>query len=428
MTITTNMKKGKLFLGILVVFTLHSCLIKDKIRDDFTIRIENSMVDNVYRHVNMDYFHGFIDRQTVDDLIKYHGEPDSIFDAYEYSTIEGYDIYEYRFDDGAINCYVPNNTDGEKYVDYIYFEFKKDLDLSEVVTDDKLVMQIKDSGADVYYLADAMRVFVRIHLNPNDKSKSKVCNIALNDVSFLEESTPLSDFVSEMEKKLPFEYNEIGNLVSVQVDKDTLRFAFHQEDVEQELFLNNIENSQEMGKSLVIHMFGPSGNLNYLAKDIIDELFNVAFDIEVGDTGIHKHFIYTYQEFKNLFDCGITSHDMLVAFMTISNLAYPFLMGDKQGTIVEIGKTYISDSTLVYPIVFKSGTKETIEAIGKNFLAGLMDVENPDRMTIYHAVRDNKGLTVDFLVEKTQKHTPQSFTREETIKLYKLIARHPESE
>ena len=121
---TTNMKKSKLFLGFLVVLTLNSCIIKDKNREDFTIRIENSMVDNVYQHVNMDYFHGFLDHQTVDDLIKYHGEPDSIFDAYEATTIEGYDIYEYRFDDGAINCYVPHNDGGIKYVDYIYFELK----------------------------------------------------------------------------------------------------------------------------------------------------------------------------------------------------------------------------------------------------------------------------------------------------------------
>ena len=66
--------------------------------------------------------------------------------------------------------------------------------------------------------------------------------------------------------------------------------------------------------------------------------------------------------------------------------------------------------------------------MGKNFLAGLIDVENPDRMTIYHAVRDNKGFTVDFLIEKTQKRIPKNFTREETIKLYKSIASHPENE
>lgn len=425
---TTNMKKGRLFLGILVVLTLHSCFIKDKNREDFTIRIENSMVDNVYQHVNMDYFHGFMDRQTVDDLIKYHGEPDSIFDAYEATTIEGYDIYEYRFDDGAINCYVPHNEEGVKYVDYIYFEFKKDMDLSEVVTDDELAKQIKDSGADVYYVVDAMRVFVRIHLNPRDKSKSKVSNIALNDISFLEERMSLNEFVSEINDKLPLEYNEIGNLVSVQIDKDTLRFLFHQEDVEQELFLRNIESSSEMGKNLVVHMFGPSGNLNYVAKDIIDEYFNIAFDIEIGDTEIHKHYIYTYQDFKNLFDCGITSHDILVASMTISNLAFPFLMGDKQGNIVEIGKTYLADSILVYPIVFKSEAEEMINAMKKNFFAGFLNVENPDRMTIYHAARDNKGFTVDFYVEKTRKHQPNNLSREKTIKLYQAISRQPQSQ
>ena len=101
------MKKGVFCLALTAVLTLQSCSIKNNSREDLTIRIENSLVDNVYKHIKMDYFHGFIDRQTVDDLIKYHGQPDSIFDAYESTTIENYDIYEYRFDDGAINCYVP---------------------------------------------------------------------------------------------------------------------------------------------------------------------------------------------------------------------------------------------------------------------------------------------------------------------------------
>jgi hypothetical protein len=86
------MKKGVFCLALTAVLTLQSCSIKNNSREDLTIRIENSLVDNVYKHIKMDYFHGFIDRQTVDDLIKYHGQPDSIFDAYESTTIENYYI------------------------------------------------------------------------------------------------------------------------------------------------------------------------------------------------------------------------------------------------------------------------------------------------------------------------------------------------
>ncbi len=421
-------KANSLFFLLLIVLTLQSCFIKHRNREDFTIRIENSMVDNVYQHINMDYFHGFMDRQTVDDLIKYHGEPDSIFDAYETTTIEGYDIYEYRFDDGAINCYVPHNDGGIKYVDYIYFEFSEDRNLSDVVPDNDLARQIKDSGADVYFVADAMRVFVRIHLNPNDKTKTKVCNIALNDVSFLEERNPLSEFVSETEAKLPIEYNEIGNLTSVQIDLDTLKFLFHQDYVEQNLFLKNIEASTEMAKSLVIHMFGPSGNLNYIVKDIFDEHCNLAFDIEIGSTGIHKHYPVSNEEFIKLFNNGITSGDILSAHLTINNLAYPFLIDDGKGNSVEIGRVYLKDSTLVYPYIFKKGTKDMIETTKNNFLAGFSNVDNPDRMTIYYAARDNKGFTIDFLEEKTHEHQTKSLTREKTIELYQSIASQTERE
>lgn len=422
------MKKGVFCLALTAVLTLQSCSIKNNSREDLTIRIENSLVDNVYKHIKMDYFHGFIDRQTVDDLIKYHGQPDSIFDAYESTTIENYDIYEYRFDDGAINCYVPHNGDGVRYVEYIYFEFKKDMDLSEVVTDGELVKQIKDSGADVYYVADAMRVFVRIHLDPRDKSKSKVGNISLNDVSFLEERTPISDFVSEIGEKVPFEYGDLGNLTSVKIEKDTLKFAFHQDFVEQDLFLANIEKSKDIEKSLIIHLFGPSGNLNYIAKDIIDEHFNITFDFLIGDTGINKHYTISYEDFSKLFNDGITSHDILVAYIAINNLAYPFLIDDHQGNVVEVGCAYLSDSTLVYPVIFKSGTKEAKEALRKNFLGGLLNVDNPDRMTIYHAVRDNKAFTMDFLDEKTHEHNPKALTREKTIILYHSIASQPQNE
>lgn len=68
------MKKYVFFLALIAIFMLQSCSIKDNSREK--IYIGNCLVDNVYKHVKMDYFHGFMDRQTVDDLIKYHGKPD----------------------------------------------------------------------------------------------------------------------------------------------------------------------------------------------------------------------------------------------------------------------------------------------------------------------------------------------------------------
>ena len=69
------MKKGVFCLALTAVLTLQSCSIKNNSREDLTIRIENSLVDNVYKHIKMDYFHGFIDRQTVDDLRKQFHAP-----------------------------------------------------------------------------------------------------------------------------------------------------------------------------------------------------------------------------------------------------------------------------------------------------------------------------------------------------------------
>lgn len=417
------MKKNVFFIVLIVAFILQSCSINGNSHEDIYVRIENSMVDNVYKHIKMDCFHGFLDRQTVSDLIKYHGKPDSIYDAYESTTIENYDIYEYRFDDGAINCYVPQNGNGIKYVDYIYFEPKRDLNLSEVVTDEELIKQIKDSGANDYYVVDQMRVFVKIHFDPRDKSK--VGNISLNDVSLLEERTPLSNFVSDIKKHLPLEYGSLGNLISVNKEKDTLKFAWHQDYVEQNLFLENIEKSPNIEKSLAIFLFGPSGNLNAIAKDIMEEHCNVAFDIKIGSTEISKHYAMSHEALSKLFYDGITSHDILVSYININNLCGQSVMDDNQGETMEIGGIYLSDSTLVYPFIFKSGNERILKAWGKNILKVLTNVENPDRMIVYHAARDNKGLTIDFQHEKNHDHNQVTFTREETIKLYHSIVSQP---
>ena len=420
------MKKYVFFLALIAIFMLQSCSIKDNSREKIYIHIGNCMVDNVYKHVKMDYFHGFMDRQTVDDLIKYHGKPDSIFDAYESTTIENYDIYEYRFDNGAINCYVPHNGEGVKYVDYIYFEFNKDMDLSDVVTDGELIKQIEDSGADDYYVADAMRVFVKIHLNPKDKSK--VCNISLNDMSFLDERKPLSNFVFEIKQNLPLEYGPLGNLTSVKLEKDTLKFVYYRDDVNEKVFLGNLEKSQNIGKNLIIFLFGPSSNLNSIAKDIMEEQCNITFDIKIGDTGDNKHYEVSSVDFSKIFNDGITSHDILVAYIEINNLPYPAIFNDYQGDVVEMNCMYLSKDTLVFPITFKSGKTENIANARELFIRSLWNVENPDRMSIYHAVRDNKAFIMDFLNEKTHKHNPWALTREETIKLYHSIAEYSQNE
>ena len=420
------MKKCVFCLAIIAIFMLHSCSIKDNSRENLYIHIENSMVDNVYKHVKMDYFHGFMDRQTVDDLIKYHGKPDSIFDAYESTTIENYDIYEYRFDDGAINCYVPNNGKGVKYVDYIYFEFNKDVALSDVITDGELIKQIEDSGADDYYVVDAMRVFVKIHLNPKDKSK--VCNLSLNDMSLLEERKPLSNFVYEIKQNLPLEYGPLGNLTSVKLEKDTLKFVYYRDDVNENVFLGNLEKSKNIEKNLIIFLFGPSSNLNSIAKDVMEEQCNITFDIKIGDTGVNMHYTVSSVDFSKIFNDGITSHDILVAYININNLPFPASFNDYQGDVLEMNCMYLSEDTLVFPITFKSGKTENIENARKVFIRSLWNVENPDRMSIYHAVRDNNAFIMDFLDEKTRKHYTLTLTREETINLYHSIADSPQNE
>lgn len=267
---------------------------------------------------------------------------------------------------------------------------------------------------------------MKIHLNPKDKSK--VCNISLNDVSLLEEKTPLDNFVSEIKGNLPIEYGSLGDLISVKLKKDTLIFTLQQDIVEQNLFCKNLESTQDLGKDLIIFLFGPSGGFNNIAKDIMEEHYNITFDIKIGNKEKNKHYTISHEFFSKLFNDGIASHDVLVAYMNINNLAFPSIINDGHGNVLEIGRIYLSDSTLFYPITFKSGKDETIEIWRKNIIDGLYNIENPDAMTIYHAVRDNKAFTMDFLYEKTRKHNQWALSREETINLYHSIADSPQNE
>ena len=415
-----------LFVLIATQMLLSCGYVKNKVQENFSIRVENSMVDNVYQHINMDYFHGFMDRQTIEDLLKYHGKPDSIFDAYEETTIEGYDIYQYRFEDGNIDCYIPNTEGKRKIVEYIYFEPQKDLDITSIVRDKHLIQQIHDSGADVYYVADNMRVFVRLRINSKDNNL--ISNIALNDLSFLEEKYVLSDFVSDLSSNLPIEYGQLGILSGVELRNDTLLFSFLQEDINEADFLDRLEKVKDADKKIIIYLFGPTGNINHLVEDIIEQSATITVDIMTKLSGIHKCFTMSNTDFTNLFTEGVASNDILMAYLSINNLSCPISIKYDDNNVFEVGALYVKDSILIYPLVFKMDNKEVMAAVKQNFQNGLLDIDNPDKMIIYHAVRDNKTLTLDFVNDRSKEHEAKVLSRNKTIKLYQSIKTQSQNE
>lgn len=93
---------------LLVLSMLSSCRIKEMMEEEQPVSFVSS---NVYKDLDMDVFKGFVDKMTVGELIKEHGEPDTILDANEVAMVEGYDIYQYEFSDGTIDCYIPKVVD-----------------------------------------------------------------------------------------------------------------------------------------------------------------------------------------------------------------------------------------------------------------------------------------------------------------------------
>ena len=72
---------------------LSSCGLVEMIEAERPVSYNSS---NVYKDLKMDLFKGFVNKISVEDLVKDHGRPDTILDADEVAAVEGYDIYQYR--------------------------------------------------------------------------------------------------------------------------------------------------------------------------------------------------------------------------------------------------------------------------------------------------------------------------------------------
>ena len=130
-------------LYLILLNFMFSCGIVDMIEAERPVSYNSS---NVYKDLKMNLFKGFVDKVSVEDLVKDHGKPDTILDADDVAAVEGYDIYQYRFEDGTIDCYVAKmatkkltgamNNDSlnmKALVDYIYYEPKKNISVKDFI-------------------------------------------------------------------------------------------------------------------------------------------------------------------------------------------------------------------------------------------------------------------------------------------------------
>ncbi|MBR2238733.1 MAG: hypothetical protein IJ887_12845 [Prevotella sp.] len=372
-------KKGKRLLSLLfVVSFLYSCDLYDFYISEKPVFFSS---DNVYKDLDMDVFRGFVDKMTVRELLDRHGQPDTILDAKEVATIDGYEIYEYSFPDGCVDCYVPiadkyleDSVKKGRLVDYIYYEPKKSIILHDFILNDSLLGLVPTGESVVYFIDDPFHNVVRFRLDR--KNKNEILNVALNDISMFEQKNSLVDAVAEFDEQRPISLGDLGSITKIEYERKQLNLIVSVSD--SNLNFKRLESDNPLWAELVtIRIFDKSrGICKWLTDDVIREEVDVSICLFSGDEYINK--VVDSAAFNELFGKGYSNIDRLKWFTQFENLVYPYTVYD----MMTCEKLEIHDGYLVIPYTFESvpdNFKIDKDKIKRLELKQLQDPENPER-------------------------------------------------
>ena len=404
-----------------------SCGVVDMIEAERPVSYNSS---NVYKDLKMDFFKGFVDKVSVEDLVKDHGKPDTILDADDVAAVEGYDIYQYRFEDGTIDCYVAkmatkkltgaignDSLNMEALVDYIYYEPKKNIALKDFILNDSIRALIPTGKSVVYYFGDPFYNIVRIRLNK--KNKNEILNVALNDVSSLEQDNDISEFVNEVNGGESVSLGDLGNIVKTEYSKKQLCFTVITND--QEMNLKKFDSKNPSWANIIaIRLFEEQcGIFRWMTDDIIREGVSVSITLvnEKDKETIDR--TVDYSSFKHLFKNGFSNIDRLKAFTQFENLAYPYTIQNK----MTCEKLRIEGNYLIIPFSFSKEppmdhNMDVSESKNHQFKL-LLDPENPERDNIALCYKSNYGIKKVFSFPDTEAII--EFTPDEVKKIMKIM-------
>ena len=345
---------------------------------------------NVYKDLNMAVFKDFVDKMSLKDLLEIHGQPDSIFDSYDVAAIDGYDIYEYTFPDGNIDCYVRKRIDKSKsLVEYIYYEPSKNLMLSEFVLSDSLRALMQGKSSNVYYIGDEFYNIVRFRLEKGNKNE--IVNVGLNDITLLEERKTMSANVQKLNKNVPIQFGDLGLISKCEFLKGELQIFITVREHGNLDVPTIATNNPKWAEILAIRSFGPEGFLRWMSSDMIRENVGVRFYLQGNSSGKKVEGALNAQTFRNVFDRGVSNKEWLANSVAFDNLTLPEQVTDW----MICGKQRIENNCLVLTFGLKGAKDDYVmddQEMKEHDTSLLSDVENPDREDISYCSKCNYGM------------------------------------
>lgn len=413
---------------LLVLSLLSSCCIKDMIEEEQPVSFVSS---NVYKDLDMDVFKGFVDKMTVGELIKEHGEPDTILDANEVAMVEGYDIYQYEFSDGTIDCYIPKVVDkkltggiledtliNDELVDYIYYGPNKNVPLKSFIKNDTILKQIPQGKSVVYYVGDPFRNFIRFRLAK--ENKGEILNIALNDVPIFQEQNALASIVNEWNEKLPISLGDFGYIDEMKFEKKFVTFTLCTNDSLIDIDEMTKENPS-WDHTIAVRLFDKRGGVFHWLSDVVIRegagvtlcLKNENNDVKTVSKSID------FSAFKNTFEKGISNIERLQAFTEYENLTLPYSIDDE----FTHEKLKIEDNLLVIPLEYEEEAPEVpqldFNQIKLHEQQLLLNPDNPERNYYFLCFNCNYGVKKIYTFAGSGKSIEIVFSPEEVKKVIK---------
>lgn len=375
-------------------------------------------VDNVYKELNMQLFKDFVDKIALNDLFRIYGEPDTILNAYTVAGKNGYDIYEYSFDEGYIDCYVKQNVDREEaIVDYIYFEPFSNILLEDLIFDKKQCEIIRQGETSVYYIVDDFSNYVRFRLS-ND-NRNEILNVALNDITYLDDmKETVSYHVKDIQESIPVSIRDFGSIYKVEYNEKVLQL-FIEVNESSDLDVDDIvQQNPEWSTILAIQLFGHWGIFSGKTCDMIREHASVKFILSGNHSNRTEEATYRYNDLNKLFTNGISNIDWLNNNVLFENFNLPQPVNDW----VILEKQRIEDSFLIMPmrLLGKNTDFEGLTTKTRD-LSLITNSENPERDYISRCARCKYGFKKVYYFEEDNDTVVVTYSPEEVKEILRTM-------
>ena len=342
--------------------------------------------------------------------------------------VEGYNIYEYKYPKGDIDCYVKKGiATKDALVEYIYYEPKDNIKLVDFIIKDSLRTLIQNKKSEVFYIVDGIcNSPVRIRLFR--KKRDEISNIALNDMSILKEKKDVSAYIQKNIKSyIPIQMGDLGLLSKIEFNNNELQLFLTVDESSSKRVLDIVKNNPNWESILAIRLFGQYGILSYLENDLIREKVNLSFCLIGEKTGEKVEGIISYKRFMELFKKGISNSQYLSNLVSFVNLILPVHLDEN----VTLKKMEIEKKMLVY--------KYSITVVDTNYFIDtlymkkmetslLPNVENPDRTFISLCLKCGYGMKKVFYIESNGKCFEITYSPEEVKKLHLILLLSAKSE